>query len=311
MNEPRPATISALPFESRSSVANSWNTRTGSAALRTVTALVRRIRWVRAAAAARITVGAESRNSRRWCSPMPKTSRPTSSASAIASSNSLRCRAGSTARPAASTVAATKLSTPISITSSLCCFLPERRQRASPSDELVQHLVNRRHFSWIRLEDTEIFEVGIHRKQNLEAHRGHLYLRQNKTQVLDRARSTGAAVADETSRFVVPLGEQKIDRVLQRTGNSMVVLGRDENVGIESSDFRGPRFGVRLTVLPHYRWHRFVEKRQVKIFDVHEFELGVAALLCDFVNPFSHGLAVATRPRASNDDSNLDHKFLL
>ena len=53
MNEPRPATISALPFESRSSVANSWNTRTGSAALRTVTALVRRIRRVRAAAAAR------------------------------------------------------------------------------------------------------------------------------------------------------------------------------------------------------------------------------------------------------------------
>src|SRR5947199_137025 len=36
MNEPRPATISALPFESRSSVANSWNTRTGSAALSTV-----------------------------------------------------------------------------------------------------------------------------------------------------------------------------------------------------------------------------------------------------------------------------------
>src|SRR3954471_20582529 len=117
MNEPRPATISALPFESKSSVANSWNTRTGSAALRTVTALVRRIRRVRAAAAARIKVGAESRNSRRWCSPIPKTSRPTSSASVIASSNSLRCRAGSTARPAASTVAATKLSTPICI----CC----------------------------------------------------------------------------------------------------------------------------------------------------------------------------------------------
>src|SRR5437773_6762177 len=66
MNEPRPATISALPLESRSSVANSWNTRTGSAALSTVTALVRRILRVRAAAAARIIVGAESRNSRRW-----------------------------------------------------------------------------------------------------------------------------------------------------------------------------------------------------------------------------------------------------
>src|SRR5207249_1117526 len=120
MNEPRPATISALPFESRSSVANSWNTRTGSAALRTVTALVRRMRRVRAAAAARITVGAESRNSRRWCSPIPNTSRPTSSASVIASSNSLKCCAGSTARPDPSTVAATKLSTPICIGGDSC-----------------------------------------------------------------------------------------------------------------------------------------------------------------------------------------------
>src|SRR5438445_11698451 len=50
MNEPRPTTISARPWDTRSSVANSWNTRTGSAALSTVTALVRRIRRVRAAA---------------------------------------------------------------------------------------------------------------------------------------------------------------------------------------------------------------------------------------------------------------------
>ena len=51
--------------------------RTGSTALRTVTALVRRMRCVRRAAAARMTAGAESRYSRRWCSPMPNTSRPT------------------------------------------------------------------------------------------------------------------------------------------------------------------------------------------------------------------------------------------
>src|SRR5258707_1219872 len=191
----------------------------------------------------------------------------------------------------------------------LCFFLPQRLEGAAPRDELIQHLVNRRHFSWIRLEDAEIFEVGIHRKQNLEAHRGHLYLRQNKTQVFDRAHSTGAAVANETSRFVVPLGEQKIDRVLERAGDSMVVLGRDENVGIETLDLGGPRFGVRLTVLSHYWWHRLVEQRQVKIFDVHELELSVAALRRNFINPFSYGLAVATRPRASDDDGNLEHKF--
>src|SRR5258707_15613375 len=43
-----------------------------------------------AAAAARIIVGAESRNSRRWCSPIPNTARPTLSESVIASNNSLR-----------------------------------------------------------------------------------------------------------------------------------------------------------------------------------------------------------------------------
>ena len=45
MNEPRPAMISARPPESRSSVAKSWKTRTGSSELSTVTALVSRIRF--------------------------------------------------------------------------------------------------------------------------------------------------------------------------------------------------------------------------------------------------------------------------
>ena len=69
MNEPRPAMTSARPPESRSSVANCWKTRTGSSELRTVTALLRRMRSVRAAAAARTTAGAEDAKSGRWCSP--------------------------------------------------------------------------------------------------------------------------------------------------------------------------------------------------------------------------------------------------
>ena len=52
MNEPRPTMISARPPESRSTVAKSWKTRTGSSELSTVTALVSRIRSVRSAAAA-------------------------------------------------------------------------------------------------------------------------------------------------------------------------------------------------------------------------------------------------------------------
>ena len=60
MNDPRPAMISARPPESRSSVAKSWNTRTGSSELSTLTALVRRIVSVLAAIAASTTAGAET-----------------------------------------------------------------------------------------------------------------------------------------------------------------------------------------------------------------------------------------------------------
>ena len=60
MNEPLPAMISARPCEIASTVAKSWNTRTGSAEDNTVTALVNLIRFVREAAAAKITAGAEA-----------------------------------------------------------------------------------------------------------------------------------------------------------------------------------------------------------------------------------------------------------
>ena len=60
MNDPRPAMISARPPDSRSTVENAWNTRTGSSELSTVTALDSRIRFVLWEAAARTTAGAET-----------------------------------------------------------------------------------------------------------------------------------------------------------------------------------------------------------------------------------------------------------
>ena len=100
------------------------------------------------------------------------------------------------------------------------------------------------------LEDAEVLEVGKKGEQDLVAHGGDLHLRHHQTQMLDRARSAGAAVANKASRLVVPLGEQKIDRVLERARSAMVVLGRDENVGVETADLGGPRFGVRLLYCP-------------------------------------------------------------
>ena len=67
---------SARPFDAASSVANRWNTRTGSSELSTVTAEPRRMRLVRPAIAASTTSGAETAKSARWCSPTPKKSTP-------------------------------------------------------------------------------------------------------------------------------------------------------------------------------------------------------------------------------------------
>jgi hypothetical protein len=51
----------------------------------TLTALVRRIRSVTVAAPPSTTAGADTEKSARWCSPTPKTSRPTRSARRISS----------------------------------------------------------------------------------------------------------------------------------------------------------------------------------------------------------------------------------
>ena len=71
-----------------------------------------------------------------------------------------------------------------------------------------------------------------------------------------------------------------------------------------SLDASEPRITARLwfTVLPPYGRHRIVQERQVEVLNVHEFEFGVGTLLWDFVNPFGHGLAVATESCTSNDD---------
>ena len=61
MNEPRPRMTSARPFETASSVAKRWKTRTGSSLESTVTAEPRRMRSVRAAMAASTISGARDR----------------------------------------------------------------------------------------------------------------------------------------------------------------------------------------------------------------------------------------------------------
>jgi hypothetical protein len=59
-------------------------------------------------------------------------------------------------------------------------LLPQRLQRAAPSDDLVEHCIDRLLVVGSRLEDAEVFKVGKHGEQDLVAHRRDLHLGQHQ-----------------------------------------------------------------------------------------------------------------------------------
>jgi hypothetical protein len=88
----------------------------------------------------------------------------------------------------------------------------------------------------------------------------------------------------------------------------MIVFGRHEDEGVELLNLSRPGFGVRLAVLPHGCRDRLIEQGQVEILYVHDFERGVASLAGDVIDPACDGLRLASRPRASDDDSDFQHE---
>ncbi len=103
---------SARPFEIASTVANRWNTRTGSSELSTVTPDPSRIREVREAIPASTVSGVEIEYSGRWCSPRAMASTPSSSARTASSITWRIAAASETSRPASSSGMSPKVSRP-------------------------------------------------------------------------------------------------------------------------------------------------------------------------------------------------------
>src|SRR5215471_11892201 len=112
MLEPRPRMTSARPLEMALRVEYRWNTRTGSSELNTITAEPRWMRVVRAAMAARATSPAGIGKSPVWCSPMPKKSTPTWSASTPCSTTLLIVSAWASGRPFLSWIRSPNVSRP-------------------------------------------------------------------------------------------------------------------------------------------------------------------------------------------------------
>src|SRR5690606_26216708 len=91
-----------------------------------------------------------------------------------------------------------------------------------------------------------------------------------------RADTATGAVADESGGLVVPLGVQVVERVLQRSGEGVVVLGDHEHEAVVGVDRGGPVLGVRVGVLAHDRGHGLVQERQVDLGQVDEVHGGLS-----------------------------------
>src|SRR5437016_9907212 len=90
----------------------------------------------------------------------------------------------------------------------------------------------------------------------------------------------------------------------------MVVLGCHKHVAIKRCNLLRPSLGVIMRVLTHDGRNGFVEEGEIEILDVDKFKLGIATFLRDFVSPFGHCLAFATRSRASDNYRNSKHELL-
>jgi len=126
------------------------------------------------------------------------------------------------------------------------------------------------------------FSKSATRESSTCGHRGDHELRHHRPKVLARARAAGTySVAYEPGGLVVPLTVEKIDRILQSGGDTMVVLGGDEHVAIERGDLVSPLPRMRLRVLSE-RWRqRFIEQREPVVGDVYELEYRTASPLRD------------------------------
>jgi hypothetical protein len=132
-----------------------------------------------------------------------------------------------------------------------------------------------------------------------------LQLAAYRSQMLDRPGPANASVADEGRGLVVPLGIQVVDGVLEHAGGGVVVLGRDEDVGVVGGDGRGPGLGVLAGVLAQHWGHRLVHVGQRVVGEVDEVVVGAYAGLRPVQHPVGDGLAVAAWAGASQDDPDL------
>src|SRR5262249_24226575 len=162
----------------------------------------------------------------------------------------------------------------------------------------------------IRLELSEVLEISEEREHHLRPNRGDHDLGQNQPHVFDGARATRAPVTDKGGCLVVPFVIEVVDRVLERPGGAVIVLGRHEHERIEGFDLLGPLFRVLMRVLAKGGQYRLIEQWEVEVSDVNELDVGIPALFRQAIDPMCDSAIAPSWPRASGHDCDSKHVVL-
>lgn len=89
----------------------------------------------------------------------------------------------------------------------------------------------------------------------------------------------------------------------------MVVLGGDENIGIEGIELGRPGFGVRLCILTQGGGIGSSRSGRLNaLMSTSSYSASVRFFaICNLIDPLGDRFAVAARPRAPQDNGHFDH----
>src|SRR5690606_32925663 len=116
-----------------------------------------------------------------------------------------------------------------------------------------------------RLEDGIVLEVGKQRQRRMNANVRNRKLAQNAAQMLSRASAARRTVADDDGCFVVPSFASRIQRVLQRACNAVIVFLHDEYESVQAAQLGVPCGKSWLFS------GSFAEERQLVFSNVNDF----------------------------------------
>ena len=127
-------------------------------------------------------------------------------------------------------------------------------------------------------EGFHLLEIREERNPNLGANRRHLLCREDLAPMFDRTDGVNSAVAYKPGYCVRPFICNEVDRVLESTGNAVMVFCCHKDKSIKALNLVRPALGILLCILALTGRMRFIEKRKIAIFSIDQLLLRSAVI---------------------------------